>query len=391
MTQKERMMKMKKRWLFCLLFFLLSCLLPAPVFAAQEEAEQYYQDQMEASGADQLPDYLPEEAKKIMGDLGVGDLSQEGIINLSPEQILEQSLKLAGEYAASPVRAAASVIGVLLLCSLLQGIKGSFGEKELSRVFGVVCVLVSIAFLVVPIVDCVVRTSETVQGSFVFVTAFVPVLSGIMTASGQPVTAGSYSLTMLVTSDAATALFSTVVMPMLNIILAIAVVSAAAPRLNIGGVSSFIQKAVKWVLGFTMTIFVSVLSIQGAVGSSADSVTMKAAKFVIGNAIPVVGGAISDAVASVQSYLGLLKTTVGAFGILAGACIFLPVLIEQILWLIAVNICLVVSDIFEMKEISSLLKAVNGVIGLMIAVAISCALILVISSGIMMSFSSAKG
>ena len=249
----------------------------------------------------------------------------------------------------------------------------------------------SIAFLVAPIVDCVVRTSETVQGSFVFVTAFVPVLSGIMTASGQPVTASSYSLTMLVTSDAATALFSTVVMPMLNIILAIAVVSAAAPRLNIGGISSFIQKTVKWVLGFTMTIFVSVLSIQGAVGSSADSVTMKAAKFVIGNAIPVVGGAISDAVTSVQSYLGLLKTTVGAFGILAGACIFLPILIEQILWLVAVNVCLVVSDIFEMKEISSLLKAVNGVIGLMIAVAVSCALILVISSGIMMSLNGAKG
>lgn len=384
------MMKMKKRWLLCLLI-LIFCLFPGVAFASQEESDQYYQDQMEASGADQLPGYLPEDAKKIMGNLGVGDLSQEGIFNLSPEQILQQSLNLAGEYAASPVRAAASVIGVILLCSLLQGIKGSFGEKELSRIFGVVCVLVSIAFLVAPIVDCVVRTSETVQGSFVFVTAFVPVLSGIMTASGQPVTASSYSLTMLVTSDAATALFSTVVMPMLNIILAIAVVSAAAPRLNIGGISSFIQKAVKWVLGFTMTIFVSVLSIQGAVGSSADSVTMKAAKFVIGNAIPVVGGAISDAVTSVQSYLGLLKTTVGAFGILAGACIFLPILIEQILWLVAVNVCLVVSDIFEMKEISSLLKAVNGVIGLMIAVAVSCALILVISSGIMMSLNGAKG
>lgn len=385
------MMKMKKRWLLCLLC-LFFCLLPVAVSAQEDaDAEQYYQEQMEASGAGELPGYLPEEAKKIMDDLGVGDLSQEGIFHLSPEQILEQSLKLAGEHAVSPVRAAASVIGVILLCSLLQGIRGSFGEKELSRIFGVVCVLVSIAFIVAPIVDCVVRTNETVQGSFVFVTAFVPVLSGIMTASGQPVTASSYSLTMLVTSDAATALFSTIVMPMLNIILAIAVVSAAAPRLNIGGISDFMQKAVKWVLGFTMTIFVSILSIQGAVGNSADSVTMKAAKFVIGNAIPVVGGAISDAVTSVQSYLGLLKTTVGAFGILAGACIFLPILIEQILWLIAVNVCQVVSDIFEMKEISSLLKAVNGVIGLMIAVAVSCALILIISSGIMMSLSGVKG
>lgn len=118
---------------------------------------------------------------------------------------------------------------------------------------------------------------------------------------------------------------------------------------------------------------------------------MKTAKFVLGNAIPVVGGAISDAVASVQGYLGLLKTTVGAFGVLAGACIFLPALIEQILWLIAVNVCLVVCDIFEIKEISALLKTVNSVIGLTIAVLVSCALILVVSSGIMMSLGGGKG
>ena len=380
---------MKKRWLFCFLAALLF-LLPTAVLAGQEE-DPYYQDQMQASGADELPDYLPEEARKLMGDLGVGGLGQDGVFNLSPEQILEQSLKLAGEYAASPIRAAASVIGVILLCSLLQGLKGSFGEKELSRVFGVVCVLVAIAFVVTPLVECIVRAGETIQGSFVFITAFVPVFGGIMTASGQPVTAGSYSLTMMVASDAAAALFSSVIMPLLNIILAIAVASSAAPRLHIGGIGDFMQRAVKWVLGFTMTVFVSVLSIQGAVGNAADSVSMKTAKFVLGNAIPVVGGAISDAVASVQGYLGLLKTTVGAFGVLAGACIFLPALIEQILWLIAVNVCLVVCDIFDIKEISALLKTVNSVIGLTIAVLVSCALILVVSSGIMMSLGGGKG
>ncbi len=366
-------------------------LIPAVALGdSREEQNPEYQDQLEASGANELPGKLPEEARKLMEDFGVGNLSQEGIFNLTPEQILQQSLKLAGESASSPVRAAASVVGVILLCSLLQSVKGSFGDKELSRVFGVVCVLVTIAFVVTPVVDCVIRTNNTIQGAFVFITAFVPVLGSVMTASGQPVTAGSYSMTMLIASDAATALFSNIVMPVLNMILAMAVVSSAAPRLHLGGISSFMQRAVKWVLGFTMTIFVSVLSIQGAVGNAADTVTMKAAKFVIGNAIPVVGGAISDAVTSVQSYLGLLKTTVGAFGVLAGACIFLPILIEHILWLVAVNVCLVVSDIFELKEISGLLKAINGVIGLMIAVTISCALILIISSGVMMSLGGAK-
>lgn len=76
----------------------------------------------------------------------------------------------------------------------------------------------------------------------------------------------------------------------------------------------------------------------------------------------------------------VLKSGVGAFGILAAGVIFLPVLLELILWLAAVNLSAVVGDLFELKEISVLLRSVGKVISAMIAIVVCCMVILIIST-----------
>ena len=59
--------------------------------------------------------------------------------------------------------------------------------------------------------------------------------------------------------------------------------------------------------------------------------------------VPVVGGALSDALGSVQSCVKLLKTSVGAYGIIIAVMTFLPLLIESISWLLVTKISQVVA------------------------------------------------
>ena len=134
------------------------------------------------------------------------------------------------------------------------------------------------------------------------------------------------------------------------------------------------------MLSIVMTIFVSLLTIQNLIGVAADNAGTKAVKFAVSNFIPVVGGALSDAYTTVQSCVKVLKSGVGAFGILAAGVIFLPVLLELILWLAAVNLSAVVGDLFELKEISALLRSVGKVISAMIAIVVCCMVILIIST-----------
>ncbi len=367
--------------------FAILLLFPTVVLAAEEmnPGEDIYREQLESSGAQGLSEQLPEETQQLLQELGLADFSEDGVFQLNFNDIMQQTALLAQQKAAGPLRAALCVIGIIALCALLQSVKTSFLNDEITQVFSIACVLMTAAVVVTPIVSLISRAQDTALGAFTFLISFVPVYAGIMIANGQPVTAGAYSATTIAAAQGASGLISTVVAPSLQMLLALSVVSAAAPKINLQGIHSFLQKLVKWLLGFVMTIFVTILSLQGAAGGAADSLAVKTAKMVIGNAVPVVGGALSDAYTSVRGYVGVLKSSVGAFGILAGGAIFLPLILELLIWIVATELCAAAGELFDQKEISGLLKAISSVLGLFLAVLLCCAALLIISTGIVLS------
>ena len=72
---------------------------------------------------------------------------------------------------------------------------------------------------------------------------------------------------------------------------------------------------VSLLLGLFFTIFLGVISVQGASAAVTDGITLKTAKFITGNFIPVIGRMFSDATDTVISASVLLKNTVGIVGV----------------------------------------------------------------------------
>ena len=375
---------MKKK-LFLLIFLILSAILfgGVQVHAAGEEGasslDEYYQEQMETSGANDLWDELPGDTQTAWKS-GC-DLSRLAVdSNLSPGAVFSRNWKPGADPGKGPLAAMFQVLFVILLCALMEGLKVSFGDRPLSGVVNTVGTLCVCAAIIMPIVSCIAETAEVIYGSSMFLMCYVPVLAGIMIAGGQTVSAASYHMMMIGAGEVVSQLSTYFLVPMLNIFLALSIVSSISPRLKFNGICEMFYKAVKWVLSIVMTIFVSLLTIQNLIGVAADNAGTKAVKFAVSNFIPVVGGALSDAYTTVQSCVKVLKSGVGAFGILAAGVIFLPVLLELILWLAAVNLSAVVGDLFELKEISVLLRSVGKVISAMIAIVVCCMVILIIST-----------
>src|SRR5699024_4772277 len=69
-------------------------------------------------------------------------------------------------------------------------------------------------------------------------------------------------------------------------------------------------------LGVFLTIFLGVMSVQGASTAVQDGVAMKTTKFITGNFIPVVGRTFTDAADTILSASLLLKNAVGIVGLL---------------------------------------------------------------------------
>lgn len=375
--------KTTKKLFFIAIFMLLLSLCVCAV------PNREYEDQLHASGADSLPDKLPPETRELLERLGITDISQGAFMNLTPGDIGSIALNQARSSFSTPLKAVSAIIGIILLCALLDGFKVSFSEKTLSGAFGSVSSICIAASVLLPVLNLISRAGNLIVASANFMLSYIPIFAAIMVSGGQPVTAGTYNTLVFTMAQGISIIASRTLVPLMSIYLAFCLISSLSPDISFTAVAEFIQKAVTWTLGIILTIFVGLLTIQGVVGNAADTVAIKTVKFALSGSLPVVGGIISDAANSVQSCVGLLKTTVGAFGIVAAGFIYLPIICEIIAWLLLLHICIAIGDVFSLNQISSLLKSTATVIKVILAIIVTVLLMMIVSTTIMLMFKGA--
>lgn len=346
--------------------------------------DEYYQEQLEASGAKDLWNKLPKETKESLTDLGLDDFDWHKLTELNLESVFSELAQIAVVKSSKPIQVLVQIIGIIILCALMEGMKLSFSDGPLSGIIGVVSVLCICLVIINPVVSCISNTAQIIKTAAIFMLSYIPIIVGLMLASGQTFSAASYNMMMVGVSEIIAQLSSGLLIPLLNVFLSISIISSISTKLNFKGICNTALTVFKWVLGCIMTVFISVLGLQTIVGSSADSAGLKTAKFVINSFVPVVGSALGEAFGAIQGSVKLLRSGVGAFGLIAISFIFIPPLIEGILWLISLNISAGVGDIFNLNVISSLLRSTSKVMGLIIAIMLCCMTVLIISTVIVL-------
>jgi stage III sporulation protein AE len=380
-------MNMKKILMF-LLCLLLLCMPVSAVSGSDASGEstlqEQFEEQLEASGADELIENAPEQVKESLYDLGLDTISFQKILSLSPKEFIPYFIDQVQTVIARPVKLLAIVVGIIVLCALMNALKQSMAKDKLKEVFQVVSILCICAAVITPVIDCISKTGKTIFDCSNFLISFVPVLSGVMTAGGQIVTATSYQVFLFWAAELVSVIVSRTLVPFLGIYLAIAITSSMNAEFRLDKIADSLKSFICWSLGGLLTVFVGILSIQGIVASSADTVSLKATKFLISSVVPVVGGALSDALGSVQSCVKLLKTSVGAYGIIIAVMTFLPLLIESISWLLVTKISQVVAEFLGVGGVTPVLKATSSVLGIILAIILCFMMLIIITTTIMM-------
>lgn len=360
-----------------------------PVSAAETDSTQsqddamfqeYYEQQAEDSGANDLPNYLPDDTKSQLDQMGISGVDWNSIQSIQPNSVFSQILKMLGEGVQAPMKALLSLLGIMMLCALLNSMKINLGEKNMGGIMNLIGTLCICMVVITPIVQSIVKLTGVIQGASTFMLACIPVLVGIMIANGQTVTASSYNLLMLGTTNSISFLSAHFLAPCMNIFLGFSVVSAISPTLRLSTLCNTISKIVKWVLGFCMSVFTGLLTIQSLLGGSVDVTTNRTLRFVVSSFVPVVGSALGEALSTVQGCIKVLKGGVGAFGVLAVVFMFLPILIECLLWQMTLTVCAGIGDVFDLKEITSILNAAYKVMSMMLAILLCTMAMMTIST-----------
>ena len=365
-----------------LIIMLLLVLLPGVTVCAAEadDTEVLYEQQADLSGVSSLYSSLPDETKNLLSDMGISSADYKALSETGVHDIFEKILSLAGTKGKTPFGAAAVCLGIMLLCAVVDGTNITMGDRSLSGVSSAVGALCVCTAAVLPMCEVIKRSTVIIQGASGFLMLYVPIMAGLMVSSGHEAAAGSYYTMLMGAGEVITQISARFIAPFMNVFLALSVTSSLSQRLNLSVVCSSVYKCAKWVLTLGMSIFVTILSAQTFITSSLDNVSKRALRFAVSSFVPVVGGVLSETVTAFSGSLELLKSGAGVFVIIASACIFLPVLIECILWQFTLFFLSGAADIMGLGRMKSVFATISTVASMLTAILLCILTIFIIST-----------
>ncbi len=349
-----------------------------------ESTDQNLQGQLEASGADELVQQVPDQTKEILSQLELQDLDYRLLLSLTPGQIWQVCKAVFSKMVRAPLLLLGTLVAVILLCAAMDALKIGFNAKGLEKMFNGVAVLCLITVVLEPVTGCIQKASQAILQGSMFMNGFIPVFCGILASGGQPVSAGVYHLLLFGTSQVIGQAASQILVPLISIFLAFCFTGAIAPELHLDQIGKTIKKFVNWSLSLLLTVYVGLLGIQSIVAVSADTVTVKTAKFVTSSFVPVIGSALSDALVTAQACLKLLKASVGAYGILIAAFTYLPLLLEIICWYLAMQTAAFLGQLVGAGSIAKVLEGTASALGLLMSITLLFGLLFIISTTVML-------
>lgn len=360
---------------------LLFCLplLCMTAYAAEDGEAFDYTAQLEASGANELYDELPRDTAEYLRQAGIEGADYDMLSHLSAGNVLDSLLDMTKNEIRTPLASLGFLMAMLLLASFFKGGERSLNSPLAPTLGTVMAVAVSVT-LAVPIITLINQIAGSVESACTFTEAFAVVFLGILIANGQTVSAAGYSSFLFGAVEVSTVCVGELILPMLKIFLAMSCVSAVSENIKIDSIIQFFEKNAKWLLSFLAVLLSSVLGISGVLSASADNVAARTAKFVISGSVPVVGGAVSDAYLSIKSGMMMMRNSVGAFGIIAIAYIYLPLIIRTVLWNVVMEIGLSICEALQLDSINKLMKSLSGMLSLMLGVLVFSMFLLTLGS-----------
>jgi len=328
----------------------------------------------------QLIELLPQHTQQDLFELGLQQPNPTSLTKINFIKIKNYCTELVETQFKTPAKVLFQIIGVIVVLAVLESVKTTSEQsKNLTQVFQITSALVICTFIVKPLIDCISETSAVIVDCAEFVLSFLPIFTGLITACGQAGTATTTHVLLFWACQIASNFVSQFIIGLVGLYVAINVVGVAAPTLRIEGISSSIKTVITWTLGFTMTVFVGLLTLSSVVAAGSDNLGTRTARFFLGSFVPVVGGALSEAFATAQGCLRMVRSSVGAFGIIAAAVLFLPVVLRLICWYVTAGICSVLSNLFGLDSVAGLMKAMGTSIGILIALLLCFMLILLVA------------
>ena len=357
----------------------LICVIVICLLLADPVRAELMEDAASAFGIEAVEEALPQEAEKYMS----GITPEPGLeLGEGLAGIISGAVSNSGSAWKQAVSVCFQIMAVVLLSSMLRGFAdgNTVYALELSGVLAVgMCCLGRFT-------GYFARVVQTVDSMSAFSGFLFSALAATSAATGAVGTSGALYAVTAAVCGAMSRILQSLFLPGIS---GYIVLMLAHHALGDGGLSAAADTVKQLItLGLKLSVigFTAYLSLTGVVSGSADSAAVKAAKLAISTTVPVVGSMIADASETLLVSAGLIRSGVGIFGMLGVLAVSIGPFLETGLGYLSMKCTAALAASVGEKQLSSLISALAGAMGLVTALTGVCTVLILISCVAFMSF-----
>lgn len=253
--------------------------------------------------------FLPESQKGSLYDFIKGDKK------FSLQEWGQGLLKFAFQEFVSNGKLLGTLIMLTIFSMFLQSMQNAFEKSTISKVAYSIVYMVLVIIALNSFHVAISYTNDAIGSMISFVLALIPLLLALIAASGGLVSAAFFHPVILFLMNMSGLFMQYIILPLLFLATLLSIVSTMSEQYKVTQLAQLLRNWSIGLMGLFLTVFLGVISVQGASAAVTDGVTIRTAKFITGNFIPVIGRIFTDATDTVVSASALLKNTVGIAGV----------------------------------------------------------------------------
>lgn len=342
-----------------------------------------------------ITDFIQESNKyteDLFSELDMQELFKDALKGKVDNKAISKCIiQIFGKEIKNTITIFASIILIIIINSILNCITEGLENKSISQIAFFVQYILIITIVLTNFSNIIDSVKEAVNNMTDFCNMLIPIMMTLIISTGSVATASIIQPIIVFMITLISNFINNVAIPIVLISTSLGVISKISDKVQIDRLAKRLKSTTIWIIALILTIFVTVISVNGGLSGRVDAVASKTAKTAVSNLIPFVGKILGDAMDSVLSCGSLLKGAVGMVGTIVIIAISIAPIIKLLLMMgiyyLGAAVCEPIAD----KKIVSLLDHMGDTFKILLAILCSMSIMVIIGITLTIKISNING
>ena len=342
-----------------------------------------------------ITDFIQESNKyteDILPDMDMQRLFKDAIKGKVDNRVISKYFfQIFGKEIKNTITIFASIILIIVINSILNCITEGLENKSISQIAFFVQYILIVTIILTNFSNIIDSVKESVNNMTDFCNMLIPIMMTLIISTGNITTASIIQPIIVFMISLISNFINNVAIPIILVSTALGIISKISDKVQISRLAKRLKSTALWIIALIMTVFVTVVSVNGSLSGRVDAVASKTTKTAVSNLVPFVGKILGDAMDSVLSCGSLLKGAVGSIGTIVIIAISLAPIVKLTflmgIYYLGAAVCEPIAD----KKIVSLLDQMGDTFKILLAILCSMSVMIIIGITLTVRISDING